>query len=179
MHWAFGRANNPGGERLLALAPLDLGRGDAVEVGLPDHHHLVRAARREEMPVRGEARAVDGAGVALQGEEQAPLAQVPDLQRAVLRRRQHVVAGLDEMRVKEWAIRRDVRHAKMMAMLAYDMISKTCHVTALSHTFPSHITPKTYRVHGDGGDLLVVRGVVLDEEVGADVPHLERAVRAA
>ncbi len=34
-------------------------------------------------------------------------------------------------------------------------------------------------MHGDAGDGLLVRGVVLDEQVRARVPHLEGAVRAA
>jgi hypothetical protein len=34
-------------------------------------------------------------------------------------------------------------------------------------------------MHGDGGDLLLVRGVVLDQDVRADVPHLQGLVRAA
>jgi hypothetical protein len=88
------RTDHSGGKGLLSLAPLDLRRRHAVQVGLPDQHHLVRAARGEEVSVRGEARAVDGPGVALQGEQQAALAQVPDLYGAVLGRRGHVVARL-------------------------------------------------------------------------------------
>ncbi len=68
------------GPRALALPPLDDGGLHAVEVGLPDHHQLVRAARREEVPVLGEPRRVHRARVALQREEQAALAQVPDLE---------------------------------------------------------------------------------------------------
>lgn len=37
-------------------------------------------------------------------------------------------------------------------------------------------TNTTHRVHGDGGDFVVVCGIVLDEQVRADVPHLQGLV---
>jgi hypothetical protein len=79
-----GRADDPGGERPLALAPLDLRRVHAVHVGLPYHDHLIGAAGREEVTVSAEARRVDGASVTLQGEQQPALAQVPDLHGGIL-----------------------------------------------------------------------------------------------
>lgn len=36
-----------------------------------------------------------------------------------------------------------------------------------------------YRVHGDGGDGVVVGGVVLNEQVRPNIPHLQGLVRAA
>lgn len=37
----------------------------------------------------------------------------------------------------------------------------------------------TYRMHGDGRDLVVMRRIVLDEQVGANVPHFHAFVAAA
>ena len=36
-----------------------------------------------------------------------------------------------------------------------------------------------YRMHGNRGDGIIVRWVVLYEEVGADIPHLHRAICTA
>jgi hypothetical protein len=96
-----GRADDPGGERPLALAPLDLRRVHTVHVGLPHHDHLVGATGGEEVTVGAEARRVDGAGVALKGKKQPTLAQVPNFHGGVFGRGHHVVPGLCTDRVNE------------------------------------------------------------------------------
>jgi hypothetical protein len=96
-----GRADDAGGERPLALAPLDLRRVHSVHVGLPHHDHLVGATGGEEVTVGAEARRVDRAGVALQGKQQSALAQVPDLHGCVFGRGHHVVPGLRADKINE------------------------------------------------------------------------------
>lgn len=78
----------------LALSPLNHGRLHAVQVALPDHHQLVRTSRGEEVSVLREAGTVDGSLVALQSEQQATLAQVPDLERGILGGGKQIVSGL-------------------------------------------------------------------------------------
>jgi hypothetical protein len=72
-----------------------LGRSVATQphqIGAPNHHQLISAARGEEVSVLRELGGQGGAGVAVQSVDQAALTDVPDAQRGVLGRRQGVVA---------------------------------------------------------------------------------------